>query len=42
MNSYAFWALRGYKPNDLAALTEAEKIFLSAAREIYNSEMAAQ
>lgn len=39
MNLYAFWALQGYKLSDLTALTEAEKIFLSVAREI-NNEMA--
>ena len=37
MNFYAFWVLRGYKLNELAALTEAEKIFLSETREICNA-----
>ena len=39
MRLFAFWALRGYKLSDLAALTESEKMFLSATCEIYNEEL---
>lgn len=39
MNLYAFWALRGYKLCDLAALTESELLFLAAARELYVEEL---
>lgn len=39
MRLLAFWALRGYTPAQLAALTPAEKIFLAAAREMYYNEI---
>ena len=39
MRLLAFWALRGYTPAQLAALTPAEKIFLAEAREMYYKEL---
>lgn len=39
MRLLAFWALRGYTPAQLAALTPAEKIFLAEAREMYYNEI---
>lgn len=36
---FAFYAVRGYKPSELANLTETEKIFLYCAMEqFYNEE----
>lgn len=42
MNLYAFWALRGYTLDKLAALGEAERQFLSAVRDIYMEEVDSQ
>ena len=39
MRLLAFWALRGYTPAQLAALTTVEKIFLAEAREMYYKEI---
>lgn len=41
MELLAFWALRGYTPAQLAALTAAEKCFLSGARDLYYDEIRA-
>lgn len=41
MNLLAFWALRGYTPAQLAALTAAEKAFLEGARDLYYRKISA-
>lgn len=40
MNMYAFYAARGWKLSDLAALSEVEKMFLYRAQENYYREEA--
>lgn len=36
---YAFWALRGYTPDKLAALSSSEYLFLAAVREEWLKEV---
>lgn len=38
MNMFAFYAVRGYKPSDLANLSYLEKQFLRCAREEHYEE----
>lgn len=39
MNLFAFFAVRGWKLSELAALSETEKLFLHRAKENYYDEM---
>lgn len=38
MNLAAFWVLRGYPLDKLAALSPAERMFLAGVREVYAEE----
>ena len=39
MRLFAFWALRGYTPAQLVALTPIEKAFLGASRDLFYEEL---